>query len=328
MPYDPDYAIPESPPLQAIHVKAKPSPPPLPFIPRAPPSPIRLSPQSKKDRKKQRRRVTKPVLGDGVLLSYMNPNYPEVSRRATEIALNSASHSEVSDSEMDEKPSPKRSSRSKRATPEVTVDIARAATLLVEDSGRKGSNNALELQSTNREGREGPVSPLTSPDVGALQISAMSSTESEAHRPRTSSSAMRMDMETPNGYGAGTDSLATSPNLREHTIPDSEGPKSEKLPALHSPGSISVDGGPGSPSQTRPLPAFSELNKLAEAASHDQESRINGFPHRQSVSSMNGRTSQLSIRICFPKANITSYRTIACSDTGLSHKCKQRNVSQ
>ena len=54
-----------------------------------------------KDKKKARRRRTQPSKGDGVLLENMGPDNPEVARYACIIPLNSASHTEVSDSEME-----------------------------------------------------------------------------------------------------------------------------------------------------------------------------------------------------------------------------------
>lgn len=311
MHYDPDYDIPESPQLQAVHVKAKPSPPPLPFIPRPPLSPIRLGPQSQRERKKLRGRGPKPSLGDAVLLGYLGPNYPDVARKGAEISLDPGSDFESSDGgEMEDRPGSRsrQDSTMKPASPDPKVDIARKVTqLLHAQTIEDGSGADGELRSPkSQQGKLSPSAPL---DIVNLQISALEPDGSEARRPDTSGSAMVVDGPSPNGHPVPSDSLATSPQLREHTIPDSEGPATEKLPALYSPHPSSNEAGPGSPNQIRPLPAFSELNKLAEAASHDQDSRSNGFPHRQSISSANGmipvpaQTNQIRELISYPQAN-------------------------
>ncbi|KAF2788570.1 hypothetical protein K505DRAFT_106325 [Melanomma pulvis-pyrius CBS 109.77] len=107
------------------------------------------------------------------------------------------------------------------------------------------------------------------------------------------------------------DSLATSPNLRELTIPSSRGSPSQKLPALQNPHSPSRDGPAGSPNQERRLPSFRHLSELAETAINEQEtSRANGYHHRQSISSIGQSPTsgarQLSISSPFPPLSASS----------------------
>ena len=91
------------------------------------------------------------------------------------------------------------------------------------------------------------------------------------------------------------DSLATSPNLRELTIPKSRGSPSQKLPALQYPHSPSRDESVGSHNQERRLPGFRHISELSETPQNEQETnRLNGYPHLQSMSSI-GDTQQLSI---------------------------------
>ncbi|KAF2093783.1 hypothetical protein NA57DRAFT_80783 [Rhizodiscina lignyota] len=320
--YDSDEDFRKSPGLERVYVKSTPEPEPLPFIPKAPPDPVNLSPQSQKDRKKSRRRRTRPALGDTVLLSYMNPNYPDVAKRASEIALNSASHSEVSDSDMEDKAreppdrGPRRKSKtpSRKASPQMTspVNEQSAATLqaiaaqaqaldpLEEDDGSPAEadpaadgDDENETPSGMDDGADDAINLITSPnvDVKGLAISAPGALEpdgTEAPRPQSASSAMDNDSKPANGFDL-DDTLATSPNLRDHTIPESERPLDQKLPALHSPDSPSRDA-PGSPIQTRSLPGFTEIEKIAEAAQQEGgEPRVNGFhQHRQSFSSAVG----------------------------------------
>ena len=87
----------------------------------------------------------------------------------------------------------------------------------MQDSDRRLSeNNAEEFQS-----------PLTSPDVKGLHISALEPDGTEARRPNSVSSPMDDDTKPTNGYDP-DDTLATSPNLRDHTIAQSLSRESEK----------------------------------------------------------------------------------------------------
>lgn len=307
--YDSDYDIPRSPGLERVYVKSTPEPEPLPFIPKAPPEPSNLSPQSQKDRKKSRRRRTRPALGDTVLLTYMNPNYPDVAKRASEIALNSASHSEVSDSDMEDKarePPDRGPKKSKRPSPKSSPQeaapaveqsaalqaIAAQAQALDDDdtsiSDAKEAADDIDPDQTLSPplGVPGDEKSPISPDVRGLAISAPVLEPDGTEAPRPGSSSSMEDARPTNAYDP-DDTLATSPNLRDHTIPESEGPAAQKLPAIHSPDSPSVDA-PRSPNQTR-LPGFSEMDKLADAAIQEGDSLVNGFhQHRQSFSSATG----------------------------------------
>ncbi|KAL1645173.1 hypothetical protein SLS58_003878 [Diplodia intermedia] len=76
-------------------------------------------------------------------------------------------------------------------------------------------------------------------------------------------------------------SPATSPNLRELAIPDSQASPDERLPALQNPTSPHRDSIAGSPNQS--LPSFRHLSEIAEQATQENEHRAS-IDHRASFS--------------------------------------------
>lgn len=119
--YDPDEDVrPSSPGLVETQINYKIEETPPPYIPTSSSS-SSVSPardESKDGRqahnasahlpvkrlKKKRRKKgrTRPSLGDSVLISYLDPNQPDIARKAGQEALNSASQSEAGDEEVEE----------------------------------------------------------------------------------------------------------------------------------------------------------------------------------------------------------------------------------
>jgi hypothetical protein len=112
--YDPDDVLPRSPQLEPIKPNYKPSATPPPFVP----SSSSHSPESEESeidlardteignqarrsrkRKKGRKRRHGPSQGDTVLISYLDPNRPDIAQQAGQTVLNSASQSEDEESE-------------------------------------------------------------------------------------------------------------------------------------------------------------------------------------------------------------------------------------
>jgi hypothetical protein len=112
-----------------------------------------------------------------------------------------------------------------------------------------------------------------------------------------------------------SNSLATSPRLRELTIPARRGSPSQRLPALQTPQSPPENGNAGSPSQKQQLPSFQHFNDIAQTAMQEQE-RTN-FPHRQSISSTGQSPTsigrQLSITSLSPGS---AYAPMSASSSG------------
>ncbi|GME43313.1 Zinc finger C2H2-type/integrase DNA-binding protein [Neofusicoccum parvum] len=297
--YDSDDAYPKSPGLQPIKIKSTPSPSPPPFPPQhsAPVVTQTVSPTTSSSRRRKRNNRTRPSQGDTVLLSFLDPNRPDIARAAGERALNSDSDPEPSDSEDERPRSPM------QPTHETTISLARAA-----------------LKKINGDSHGHPVTtklPLAPPVATVTEIRPDQDTDMDRHSPksRPDDYAPRKNSEhvathivtglpTPENFPkGGTDgptpsstraehdhSPATSPNLRDLAIPDSQASPDERLPALQNPASPNRDNSAGSPNQ--PLPSFRHLSDIAEQASqdHEREHRASiehraSFSHRPSISS-------------------------------------------
>jgi hypothetical protein len=120
--YDPDEdARPSSPGLVPTQINYKPVETPPPYIPSSASSCVSVSPESpynsshpgceqtaratsaRKAKKRRRKKGrTRPSQGDAVLISYLDPNRPDIAREVARQALNSASQSEVGDEEEEE----------------------------------------------------------------------------------------------------------------------------------------------------------------------------------------------------------------------------------
>ncbi|XTI94857.1 hypothetical protein V2W45_1255340 [Cenococcum geophilum] len=311
--YESDDAYPHSPGLKAVRVKATPSPSPPPFIPQqiTIPSPENVSPHSLKKRKKPNRRKTRPSQGDTVLINFMDPNRPDIARLVGERALNSDSGSEADDEEMEERESEPASDSTLQTGPNLAsldlVGIAQEALQSTENASVPADTRIPQpvprepgekSQNDSRPHIKGDQDNAASknPSAGALTNGVLSNTNrvgsnqsgGNSSKLEATSPKLTGDRAAPlvNGYPH-KDSLATSPNLRELTIPPSKGSPRQTLPALQNPSSPSWDGPNGSPNQGQKLPGFRQLSELAEAASNEQnEARANGYhPNRQSFSS-------------------------------------------
>ncbi|KAF2815100.1 uncharacterized protein BDZ99DRAFT_190491 [Mytilinidion resinicola] len=309
--YDSDDAFPRSPGLKPIRPKATPSPSPPPFIPqqnRTIPSPENVSPSSQKKRKKPNRRKTRPIQGDTVLVSFMDPNRPDIARLVGEQALNSDSGSEADEEDMEDivnQSPPADSAHQTAGTPSGLdlVGTAQAALQTADSRGPKDTRTSPPrrepVKSGSGEFAEPPFRPMSEsvneastqyPSAGVLtnggQAHANGAGSASDRKFEATSPKLTGERLSPlaNGYPH-EDSLATSPNLRELTIPQSKGSPRQTLPALQNPSSPSRDG-PNSPNHNQKLPSFRQLSELAEAASNEQlEARANGYPHRHSFSS-------------------------------------------
>lgn len=319
--YDPDHdARHQSPLLEAVRPKATPSPSPPPFVtPQATKSPPQNanSPSSRR-RGKPKRRKTRPSQGDFVLIRVMEPNRPDIARLVGERALNSASDSgsEASDEEMEDRsvtaePAPSEPLPVPTVPPGApAVDLQATAQKALDTRPAKypppfQRDSVVEIDIPSHPAPEGnktasrplPAETLMnstpkSSDGVESQFRANDSSQPDARSPRSRAPASL------NGYPH-DDSIAASPNIGQHTIPQSRRSPSQTLPALQPPHSPLRDG-PGSPNQERRLPSFRHLSELAETAINNQEtSRTKGFPHRHSISSSTHSptsvTRQLSI---------------------------------
>lgn len=103
--------------LEPVKINYKPSPTPPPFVPdstsSSSPSPESrgsdsdlardFSNQPRRIKKKRRKQRHKPSQGDTVLLTFLDPNRPDIAQDASHNALNSASQSEVEDEVEEER---------------------------------------------------------------------------------------------------------------------------------------------------------------------------------------------------------------------------------
>ncbi|KAF2003901.1 hypothetical protein P154DRAFT_428059 [Amniculicola lignicola CBS 123094] len=240
----------------------------------------------------------------------MDPNRPDIARQVGEQALNSDSGSEADEEDMEAH------SQTANPVPSNPAPVPHTTT----------NPPPLDLQRTAQKALVADVVPPTKPpplfhrdsvveadtpsgetysaDTPTSQASSTATvtngirlTTTGVHSRPPTNAPSRFEATSPNLTGARhgsftnghphEDSLATSPNLRELTIPQSRGSPSQKLPALQNPHSPMPDGSVGSPNQERRLPSFRHLSDLAETAISEQETRANGFPHRQSISSSN-----------------------------------------
>ncbi|ORY19721.1 hypothetical protein BCR34DRAFT_581955 [Clohesyomyces aquaticus] len=324
-----DDGRPRSPPLFAVNPRATPSPSPPPFVtPQASiPTAQNVSPLSSRRRKKPNRRKTRPSQGDFVLIRVMEPNRPDIARQVGERALNSDSDSEADDDEMDEPPQTAETASSEPA--QTRFSQPNAPTLNLQANSLQATalkalttttptitnkipppprfehrDSVVEADSESRDTPNEDGASQKSSTAGPLTNGVRwASNGADSKSPLNGSS--KFDATSPiltgerrgshaNGYPH-EDSLATSPNLRELTIPQSRGPPSQKLPALQNSHSPSRDGPGASPNRKQSLPGFQHLDKLAATAiSEQQESRANGYPHRQSISSTGQSPTQIT----------------------------------
>ncbi|KAF2691821.1 hypothetical protein K458DRAFT_438165 [Lentithecium fluviatile CBS 122367] len=310
--YDSDDAFPRSPGLAPVRPRATPSPTPPPIVTHHAPissAEKNVSPPSSRRRQRSNRRKARPSQGDFVLIRVMDPNRPDIAREVGERALVSESGSEVEDEDMDDR------SQTAEAAPSEAVQTHSKPTHAPPGDLSRVAQDALNATTTtNLEVQPAPVKPLpplflhrdSVVELDSNDRSVLPTDTSTSHSSSTGPTANGVqpstngvDPKSPstqasspvpsierhrsisNGYPQ-TDSLATSPRLRELTIPARRGSPSQKLPALQTPQSPRQEGSAGSPSQKQQLPSFSHLNDLAQTAIQEHE---RNFPHRQSISS-------------------------------------------
>ncbi|PSN70231.1 hypothetical protein BS50DRAFT_488173 [Corynespora cassiicola Philippines] len=276
----------------------------------------------------------------------MDPNQPDIARQAGERALSpttSDSGPETDDESMDD-PSPTASHPPAGAVQlqppkpsDSSVNFQEIAREVLKISGNPAAPIVTKLPMQHRDSVVEPDNQSRGPsdaDTSASQTSPAGALTNGAHPvangvdAKSANNVSKIDTASPNlvreRHGSivngqpSEDTLATSPNLRELTIPQSRGSPSQKLPALQAPQSPSRDGPAGSPNQERRLPSFRHLSELAETAINEQQETNgpNRFPHRQSISSIGqspiSGTRQLSISsarspgTAFPPLSATS----------------------
>ncbi|KAL6151247.1 hypothetical protein ACJBU6_10235 [Exserohilum turcicum] len=314
--YADDDAILHSPGLTAVVVKTTPSPSPPPTVTPVldPPSRPRSLAHASQGQKgtQQRRPRPRPTQGDWVLISQMDPNRLDIAQRASEQVLNFDTDS-GSDMEVE----------SYGAAP--------------APSGLNGSNSApthlqsLALQQTAQEAlgsRTGPKATATHrdsvleddvnlrpirlvtdrrPSQASVHVAsnAVRHETNGIHRSLSGTSAVsNTSLQLPNQHFDGLSNgscleinSATSPGLRQLSIPQTRGLSTDTLPALQAP-SPGRDGSAGSPAQQ--LPSFRHMDDIARSATSEHDpNRANSFAHRPSVSSVGhsptSRVRQLSI---------------------------------
>ncbi|KAF2110161.1 hypothetical protein BDV96DRAFT_651305 [Lophiotrema nucula] len=317
--YDSDDALLLSPPLRAVNPRFTPSPSPPPIVTQQAPitsSAQNVSPPSSRSRKKSNRRKTRPSQGDFVLIRVMDPNRPDIARLVGERALNSDSGSEADDEEMDARsqtaePTPsepiKEHTRVTKGPSDLEAIAKQAldtnvhppgtATLVKPPPPPFHRDSVVEPDTQTRSNLDAET-PASQPSSAATLASGtpLGTNGADVRSPANSSS--NTEAASPNrpaerhgsfanGY-LHEDSLATSPNLQGLTIPQSRGSPSQKLPALQDPNSPSRDGQADSPVHERTLPSFRQIDAIAQAANReDEQTRVNGYAHRQSISSSN-----------------------------------------
>jgi len=310
--YDSDEGINRSPLLQPIQVDYQPeiSPPPsLPPEASAPsPEHVSHSLSTSSRRRSNRQRKTRPSQGDAVLIGVLGPSYPEIASEAARRPLNSASQSEASssDQEMEEREGVLPTSTSVQAAAALRLLEGVEAPVDVHSRLVNGASDKTDLplsssgddwrtgRSHARNGSTGKAFDAAPSDESGMVIDAKDSNAAvdgllrlKESSPKTGHSPSRM-RGTSNGFGS-NGSMATSPNLRQYTIPTSERSPMETLPAMQI--SPSHSHSVKSPNGERSLPSIvSQLGQLADHPVKDHDARTNGLPchSRQSFSSASG----------------------------------------
>ena len=328
--YDDDDVLSRSPGLQPIHVKAKPSPSPPPFIPqiRAPASSEDVSTSSSKRRKRANRPKARASQGDAVLINFLgSSNHPDIARTAGERPLNSASQSEASGSEEEmegdvhgpvvksELGAGSDPLAQNTSANDSLVNLAKAALPQTMQLGIP-TNNAPESRKDSAISTSPDDDRRASVEGSRNKLSALSMTtpprEYEAPRSRFSSldESLRLGNERMGGLTSGSrrpsrleqpeglppgDSINDSPRLRKHAISPSEISPRQTLPAMHDPNSPSNP--LGSPNTERKLPSFQTLSEIAGSASQEQhEARSNSISHQHRPStSLSSASTQSAI---------------------------------
>ena len=297
---------PSSPMLVATQVDYKPKSTPPPYIPSSSPSTASTSPepenykldrphrspststgdrQKSRKSKKRRKQRTRPSQGDTVLISYLEPNRPDIAQEVGQRALNSASQSEVDD----ESDSARRKGK-------------------IHDNGDAGVRSQLGKHPAERGGKFSPpqtldteagtrLEPIIPPAMPSIYPDTNGHVEGRWSANKTGTSAfsplpLDPSLQTrlapvPFHQRTEDDTLATSPNLAKFAIPAAEANADTTLPAMQkSPPRSSLG---HSPEGTQTLPSLqTALNQpvLSQYDNHFVEtpSGISPFSHNSGLS--------------------------------------------
>ena len=235
--YEPNH-YPDSPVLQAIRPNFQPSESPQPFITESHSSEEEAEEESTVRRRRGAGRRVRPSQGDGVLISHLDPNRPDIAQLVSEKALDPASPSPTIDTEP---------------TTEAATEDMGEVTLTTEDASQVASK-ALRVAAV---GLDGP------PTADLLNNQSLNFAN-----PLSNAGTIQPDMSTPRPprllprpiktepeveEQKEEDSIATSPNLAKYTITPSE-PIASTLPALQN--SPNRANSMHSPPNTQSLPSL------------------------------------------------------------------------
>lgn len=293
-----------SPPLEAVHVLTTPpkSPPPI-LLPICRPSRIQSVSSPSSRIQKPNRRKTRPTQGDWVLILEMEPNRPDIAQQVSERALNSGSEAEDDSEEEMEAQSPNAFNDLSGPTTAQNLPVTSSTELQQTTVVSLFPSNDPKATSTHRDSvveddvKHGGLFDerrLSNPSVVNIVSNGVRSSLSGASlnapgNPTLSNSSLnppnQQHKAVSNGHSHDITSII-SPQLRQLTIPQLGGPPTDRLPALQAP-SPAHDGSAGSPGQQQSLPSFRHIDEMAKSSTSDQDmTRANGFPHRQSISSV------------------------------------------
>jgi hypothetical protein len=312
--YADDDAVLRSPPLIAVVVRTTPSPTPPPLVTSVskPPqlTPSVAHPHSQRQRKSKRRKPrTRPNQGEWVLIREMDPNRPDIAQQVSERALNSDSDSDPSPSsgedEMGESESPDAVTAS-FAYKDAPPNLSNGHSIILQPPSFNPKATATHRDSVLEEDVIRPAGllpdrrPSLASSVHTISNSVRSNTNGTDVTPSGPSTLSAASLQPPNHHAGGltnghTNGInsATSPSLRQLTIPQAKGLSTDTLPALQA---VSPAHDASSPVQQ--LPSFRHMANIAQSATTEHDvGRSNSFVHRPSLSSQSPSSvvRQLSI---------------------------------
>lgn len=277
---DGGYSDPDEDVLRPISVKYKQEQSPRIYIPTSSSGSPSPEPGRTEVKKRRRKGRTRPSQGDAVLISYLDPNRPDIAQEAAQRALNSASQSEAGEEE------------------EVDGGMSGDGEHGQNDSGSRhnhqdSSAHAIELKSTARAALNDVVMDRLSPDNsvvparlaihGAADVTTIQNhrrnsddaTPSASVNAFDESSAPSRSLRPPpplkivaassdnKGDGGGEESIGTSPALAKFAISAAEANPESTLPAMQKSPSGSASN--CSPDGTQSLPSLkTTLSQIAD----------------------------------------------------------------
>jgi hypothetical protein len=306
--YDPDEDVrPLSPGLIPTQINYKPEETPPPYIPTSSSSAASLSPEpsnrksdlqgpdalarppGKKKKRRRKKGRTRPSQGDAVLISYLDPNRPDIAREVAQSALNSASQSEAGDdaekdmsADGDDEDEDGRTTRdhhsSARATQLKTTAEAALNDVVMDDPALEkpvasaslamhgAVNGVAQKQSLNNDDAIRPA------NVNTLQDSTASLRSLHSPLP------LKIVATSPGVKGEGEDeSIINSPALAKFAISAAEANPHSTLPAMQKspPRSASTH----SPEGNQSLPSLqTALSQISDTAIVETPNGVSPFP--------------------------------------------------